>query len=131
MIPIDKQPHCSIEYIPNLHCVVQTWRGFAGSQKFRQSIQKTIEYFQTHPEVRYIISDTRQQEMVAREDTEWLATQANPQLVEAGLRKLAFIAPQSLLTKMAEERYAYLSEGLPEIRWFADFEQAKAWIGER
>lgn len=125
---IDHQAHCRIEYLPELQCVLQTWQGFAGSEKFRQSIQKTVEYFQTHPDVQAIISDTLQQGPVSPKDAEWVATVATPLLAQHGLRRMAFIVPENILTKMAEQHFARQTQGDLQIQWFTDVASAKAWI---
>jgi hypothetical protein len=125
---VDSQTYCVLEYLPEFQCMLQTWKGFAGSEKFRQSVQKTIDFFQTHQDVRYIISNTLEQGPVSPKDAEWVATVANPILEKHGLRKMAFIVPQNVITKMAEELFARQLQGKVEIRWFADLASAKAWI---
>ncbi len=124
---VDSQPHCEIEYLPDTLCIVQTWHGFADSARFRESLEKTIAFAEAN-EVRGIISDTREQRIVAAEDITWLSREGNPRLVAAGVRKLAFIAPRDEFTRMGENSYAYSSKGQMEIRWFVDFNQALAWI---
>lgn len=128
---LDTQSHCIIEYLPELHCVLQTWKGFAVSEKFRQSIRKTIEFFQTNTLASSIISDTTQQDAVKPQDAEWVATYATPILVKHGLRKLAFVAPKSVVTKMAEEHFARKAGEELEIRWFSDVAAAKTWISQK
>jgi hypothetical protein len=127
---LDNQAHCQIDYLPELFCLVQNWQGYAGSKKFRDSIEKTIAFTKMYP-VRYIISDTREQQIVASEDVAWLANVGNPHLVAAGVQKLAFIAPKDAFTLMGESNYASRSKGQLEVRWFTDFEEAKAWLLEK
>ncbi len=127
---IDKQSYCTLEYLPELHCLMQTWPGFARSQQFRASIQKTVEFFQSRPDVCSIISDTRKQEVVSKEDAEWVGAEMMPKLVQHGLQKMAFIAPEQVVTKLAEERFAQAVGERPQIRWFLTVDEAKNWIAE-
>jgi hypothetical protein len=126
---VDSQTHCQIDYIPEMRCIIQTWQGYARSDRFRDSIEKTIAYAQSH-EVRSIISDTREQKLVGVEDIKWLATEGNPRLYQAGIRKLAFIAPRDQMTKMGESDYASRSKDQIIVQWFVGLEQAKAWAEE-
>lgn len=124
---VDVQPHCQIEYLPELRCVVQTWRGYAASAQFRDSIEKTIAFSQTN-EITGIISDTRAQDIVAMEDIQWLASQGNPRLFAAGVKRLAFVSPRNPFTGMGESDYAHRTGKDMEIRWFATPELAKTWL---
>ena len=80
---IEDKPHCTIDYDPTLKCVIQTWRGFAGSQNFLASILKTIEVF-TQYDAEAIISNTQNAEVVKQADADWVATYANPILIQHG-----------------------------------------------
>ncbi len=122
------QAYCHIEYLPELRCLVQSWRGFAKSAEFRDAILKTVAFFETSGKAAYIISNTQQSEVVKKEDAEWVATYANPRLVEHGLQKIAFIVPTSILVKWSVNHFRAQSEEKPEIQWFDDIEQAKNWI---
>ena len=128
---VDTQPYCTLEYLPEFHCLLQTWEGFARSQQFRDSIQKSLEFFQAHShDVRSIISDTRKQEAVSKENAEWVGAEITPKLVQHGLQKMAFIAPEHIVTKWAEERFAQTAGERPQIRWFPTIDEAKTWISE-
>ena len=127
---VDSQAHCVIEYSPELQCIIQTWKGFAGSKNFRASIEKTIEFARANP-VRSVISDTREQNLVGMEDIKWLTEVGNPQLIEVGIQKLAFISPKDQLTRLGESDYAFRSKQQFIIQWFSDPEQAKAWIKKK
>lgn len=125
---IYNQSYCRIEYLPELRCVMQNWHGFAKSAEFRDAILKTIEFFETHEKAAYIISNTQHSEIVRKDDAEWVATYANPRLVEHGLRKITFIVPTNVLLKWSVEHFRAKSEETPAIQWFDDVEHAKAWI---
>lgn len=125
---IENKSHCVLEYDPALQCVVQTWKGFARSSDFRQSILKTIEFFQTHAGMRGIISNTQESEVVSEKDADWVAQEANPLLVKHGLQKIAFILPKSVLAKWSVDHFMQEVETIPAMQYFDNLEAAKAWI---
>ncbi len=125
---IDDKPHCTIDYDSNLKCVIQTWRGFAGSQNFRTSILKTIDVFAQH-DAETIISNTQEAEAVKQNDADWVTTYANPILIQHGLCRIAFIIPKSVLGKWSVSHFIQEStEQQLKMQYFDDLDKAKAWI---
>ncbi|MCP4104456.1 MAG: hypothetical protein GY749_02810 [Desulfobacteraceae bacterium] len=126
---IDDKPHCTIDYDPKLKCVIQTWRGFAGSQKFRASILETIDAFARH-DAEAIISNTQEAEAVKQNDADWVATYANPILIRHGLCRIAFIVPESVLGKWSVNHFMQESTEQLKMQYFDNFDKAKAWIAQ-
>ena len=127
---IEDKAHCTIEYDPTLKCVIQTWKGFAGSQKFRASLLKTLEVFETQ-EATSIINNTQHSKVVAAEDLDWSAREIDPKLIECGLRKIALIVPQDRFTRHSLAHFRQNSGEHFVIQHFADLDEAKAWIAEQ
>ena len=127
---IEDKPHCAIDYEPTLKCVIQTWRGFAGSQNFRASILKTIEVFKEY-DAEAIISNTQNAELVKPSDADWVATYANPILIQEGLRRIAFIIPNSVLLQWSVDHFMQETTGQQlTMQYFDNIDKAKAWIAE-
>ena len=128
---IEDKPHCTIEYDPDVKCVIQTWRGFAGSKAFRASLEKTVEVFKTH-DVTSIISNTRDSGVVDEEDAQWVPTKINPILIRNGLKKIAFIMPANVFAQWSIDHFLRKAEKQPlEAMRFDTLEQAQAWIREQ
>jgi hypothetical protein len=127
---IEDKAHCTIEYDPALKCVIQTWKGFAGSENFRASILKTIDAFAQH-EASSIISNTQDSKVVSQPDADWVAEYANPILISHGLRKMAFIVPVNVFARRSVDRFREETKGQAlAIRYFDDVDKAKAWLAE-
>ena len=125
---IEKKAHCTIEYDSKFKCVIQTWEGFAGSQQFRESLLKTVDVFTTHTATS-IISDTQHSNVVTEKDLEWGAKEIFPKLIESGLRKVAFIVPQSVFAKWSIEHFTQQTSGEQlTIQYFDDLDTAKSWV---
>ncbi len=127
---IEDKAHCTIEYDPALKCVIQTWKGFAGSENFRASIMKTIDVFAQH-EANSIISNTQNSKVVSQPDADWVASYANPILISHGFRKMAFIVPENVFARRSVDRFLDETKGQAvAIRYFDDVDKAKAWVSE-
>ena len=86
-----------LERDDNLICLIQNWKGFATSEKFRECIKKTHELFEDK-KLNKILSNTKDFGMVKKEDTDWVTTNSMPILIKNGLKYITFI---SLILRMA------------------------------
>lgn len=118
-----------IERDDKLKCLIQNWRGFANSDKFRDGIKQTEELFKDKT-LNKIISNTKDFGMVKKEDTEWVSNQSMPILIERGLKYMAFVVPSNVFSQMSVENFKKQSENVVQIRYFDDVEKAKEWMEE-
>lgn len=127
---IDDQPHCRIEYHPETQCVTQTWKGFAKSSEFRASIEKTIDVFrQYHPT--FILSDTREADVVDQADAEWVVQHANPILISQGMTKIAFVLPKKFFARWSVDHFFRGAKNQPlKAAAFEEPDAAWAWLAE-
>lgn len=118
-----------IERDDNLKCLIQNWKGFATSEKFREGIQKSVEQF-NDKKLNKILSNTKDFGMVKKEDTEWLNNNAMPLLIKNGLKYAAFVVPSNVFSQMSVENFKKDASGPVEIRYFDDAAKAKQWLAE-
>ena len=118
-----------IERDDQLKCLIQNWKGFASSERFREGIQKTIELFRDK-KLDKILSNTKDFGMVKKEDTEWVNTHAMPILIKNGLRYMAFIVPSNIFSQMSVENFKKEMAGPVELRFYEDIAKAKEWMAE-
>lgn len=118
-----------IEIDEHLQCVIQNWRGFASSEKYREAIHQTVDLFRTR-KLNKILSNTKNFGIVKREDTDWTNSYAMPLLIDSGLRYAAFIAPENVLPQMSIENFRRGSPGVVEIKYFEEVKDAKQWMEE-
>ena len=118
-----------IERDDNLKCLIQNWKGFATSERFREGIQKTIDLFKDK-KLDKILSNTKDFGMVKKEDTEWVNSYSMPLLIKSGLRYMAFIIPSNVFSQMSVENFKKEMAGPVELRFYDDVEKAKQWMAE-
>lgn len=116
-----------IERDDNLKCLIQNWKGFASSERFRESIKKTIELFEDK-KLNKILSNTKDFGMVKKEDTEWVGTYSMPLLIKNGLKYMAFVVPTNVFTQMSVDNFKKDASGPVEIRYFDDVVKARQWF---
>ncbi len=121
------KPYLTIEFNASLGCINQHWKGFAKSEEFRHGIEKSLELFKQH-KANKIISNTKNFAVVRKEDTDWVATQITPLLVQNGLRYMAFILPSSAFTKLSVDNFKSKADDVVQIRYFDDQQMAEAWL---
>ncbi|WP_017731131.1 hypothetical protein [Nafulsella turpanensis] len=118
-----------IERDDELKCLIQNWKGFASSERFREGIQKSIDLFKDK-KLNKILSNTKDFGMVKKEDTEWVNSYSMPLLIKDGLKYMAFVVPSNVFSQMSVENFKKQSEGPVEIRYFDDVSKAKEWMAE-
>jgi hypothetical protein len=104
------------------------WQGFVTSAVFRQAIAEALGLAREH-RITGWVADDRLLGPVRPADMEWIATEIMPELVGAGLRRLARIEAEDPLNQLlikqmhsaAHERASF------EQRLFTDVAQARAW----
>lgn len=118
-----------IECDENTKCLIQNWKGLAGSLRFRESIEKTIELFE-EKKLDKILSNTKESGMVKKVDTDWVGTYAMPILIKNGLKFMAFVVPNNIFTQRSIDNFKHNAPGPVEIRYFNDDAQAREWFAE-
>jgi hypothetical protein len=122
-----QKPYLTLEYDEPQKCVIQHWKGFATSEQFREGIQKTVEFFEKKNPSR-LISDTKDFAVVKKEDTDWVATQATPNLIKHGLKFMAFVLPTSAFTQISVNNFKSKASDILQIQYFDDLGRAKDWL---
>ncbi len=104
MLNILDTPYAKISYDPKTERLYQTWIGYASVEQFKAAIDITVAFFRTNNNVTSILSDTTEQAVLAREGSDYAAS-VMPDLIQFGLKKVAFILPVSSFTKLALENF--------------------------
>ena len=128
MILLEKR-YVTLERDDQSKCLTQTWKGFAKSEDFREAIKHSLEIIKKG-EVDKIISDTKEASLVKKEDTQWVAEVITPQMVQHGLRYMAFIIPTSVFTQMAIDNFKEKADEVVKIGYFDQVDKATAWLQE-
>ena len=126
MLLINK-PYVTIERDDHLKCLIQTWKGFAKSEDFRAAIHASLEVFKKE-KINKIISNTKSAALVNKEDTDWVAQVITPQMVQYGLRYMAFIVPNDVFTQLSVDNFKKEANSVVSIRYFDQLETATQWL---
>ena len=105
--------------------LTQTWTGFSSTEVFREAIDKTASFMKTNL-VTTIISDTLKQSVVKPEDTQYAAS-IMPTLFKSGLKAMAFIMPQNVLTQMSLKGFDSAQKN-DNVQFFASVAEAQKWL---
>ena len=124
-----KKPYVTIERDDQLKCLIQTWKGFAKSENFREAITQSLEIIKKGG-LDKIISNTKDFALVKKEDTDWVAQVITPQMVKHGLRYMAFIVPTNVFTQITVDNFKEKADAVVKIRYFDQVEAAKEWMAE-
>ena len=124
-----RKSYVTIERDDQLKCLIQTWKGFAKSENFREAINQSLEIIKKGG-LDKIISDTKDAALVSKDDTKWVAQVVTPQMVQHGLRYMAFIVPANVFTQIAVDNFKEDADSVVKIRYFDQVEDAKDWMSK-
>ncbi|WP_224997190.1 hypothetical protein [Cesiribacter sp. SM1] len=117
-----------IEYDAEKKLLIQNWRGFATSAEFREGIEKSVEIFRQKKPSR-LLSNTQNSSLVKKEDTEWAATYGIGNMLQNGLKAVAFIISTNAFTQMSVSNFKDQTKNAPFVmQYFDDVEKATNWL---
>ena len=128
---VAEEKNAKIEYFAEQKLLIQTWSGYVSSEVFRKIIDRTVAFFAEKP-VQALISDTTLMSIVKKEDTEYAAG-VMPALLKNGLRKMAFVLPESSFTKLSVKNFEnQAKEKAPVedelVKNFGNLKTAREWV---
>lgn len=132
---VHQKPYVTTTFDTSVPCITQVWNGYANSTEFREATLRVLGFVQVckleYPHIQFLV-DARKLGPLCREDMEWAAQVADPQLYAAGMRKIAFIVPSSALGRTSLKTYQHSAEKVfespIESRQFADPAEALLWL---
>lgn len=119
-------PVLSLDFDAIKKVLTQDWKGYATSAQFREGIDKTVDYVNSGA-VAYIISNTSNQRPVGPEDSKYAAS-VMPKLFASGVKAMAFVIPQNVITKLALSSFAREQGMPPNVRYFDNLAEAEKWL---
>jgi hypothetical protein len=122
---VHQNENVKISYDKNKKRLIQEWKGFASSQVFRDAIDKTSDFVKAN-DVRTIISDTLQQNVVKPDDAEYAAS-VIPTMARNGMKAMAFIVPENVFTKLSLDKFSHSVKG-ENTKYFKTRDEAESWL---
>jgi len=117
----------------SIPCLEWIGKKFISSEMFRESEEKSLsfysEYARKFPNLQWYV-DARKVGAISHDDTQWVAQTILPQFAIMGLKKEAFVVPESAFGKVAIDDYMSESGDRIQIEVFDSEAKAKAWLAE-
>jgi len=109
-------------------CVAMTWQGYATSRAFREANEQIVAVIAKHKTAK-MLADVKHFVLIGAEDQTWLAADWIPRAMAAGMTIVAMVLPTFHFNRVAIANVAEkLDPGRLMLRFFADREDARAWL---
>jgi hypothetical protein len=112
-------------------CLEWIGKKFLSSEEFRQSEEKSLEYYlqykKQYPGLGWFVNAS-QVGAVSPRDTQWVAQEILPKFAAAGLKKEAFVIESNASGEMTIQTYESQAGQIIEIKMFNNGDAAKSWL---
>ena len=126
-------PTVVISYDRGKSVLFQKWEGFATSEIFRKAMEVTFE-FMSKENINLILSDIREQKVVAPREQEYTKNLALEFLHERKNLKVAIVGRINSVVMACAQRYdrSLAAEVKEEVnRFFDDIDEALLWLSQK
>ena len=121
------EPYLSIRWRSVPHILYAELKGYATSAEFRGALLKGVQPIREHHVVGYV-SDARKAKVFVTEDLQWVSEVWLPQVVKAGLKRMAMVtADQGLGKAIIEEVAKEIDNHGLSMRKFNSVAAATVW----
>jgi hypothetical protein len=121
-------PHLTIVWDDATKCVSLTWRGFVYGDTARDSLNRALAFMEQKRTHRWL-GDMRKLKVWGEEEMQWINNDWFPRAFDGGLRRLAYVIPESALAQMALQRMMkQVKNEVCDIAYFSDPDEAKRWL---
>lgn len=118
----------TIDYDPDVPCVLMIWKGYATSAAFREGNARVLTEI-TNRHASKLLGDVTNFVLIGAEDQAWLNEVWIPRAMHAGLRKVALVQPSFYFNRVAIDTVAKkLDRDRVELGFFDNRDAAKAWL---
>lgn len=125
MQKILEKPYATIYLDAAKKRLYQSWFGYLTVEQFKAAIDISVMCFKEN-DLNTILSDTTHQAVLAKEGSDYAASVV-PELMENGMKKIAFVLPKSIFTKLAVQNFTEQSQnGISGS--FSSIEEAEHWL---
>lgn len=120
-----KNNFVELSYYAGKKLLIQKWTGYIEVDSFKKAIDEVMAASSDYT-VEKILSDTRDQAILKREATDYAASKM-PELIKRGLKKMAFLLPESAFTKLSVNHFAKKANS-EVIQFFSGEKEAEEWL---
>ncbi len=126
MIQIIESQEVKLYYDSDRKQLKASYLGFVRSSNFRHAIDSIVESSVKY-DVHSLLVDSLNQGPVSKEDNEY-ASSTMPSLAENGLKYMAFVMPQQIITAMGVKRFSKINNSDVQLGHFTRIDEAEDWI---
>ncbi|MCB0757305.1 MAG: STAS/SEC14 domain-containing protein [Flavobacteriales bacterium] len=121
-----------LEVQPRQRFLRSTWSGIFVGERYRALLQRVMHAVERDA-LRYWLTDARQAGPISKEDQAWTMREFTPQVMKAGIERIAIVGSEDPLNAQAVERFvsATPDEAPYAVRFFPDPSIAMLWLLER
>ena len=107
------------------------WKAFSTGERFRDGANDLLEFIKEQ-DARKLIVNTRGIKAHNDEETEWLAEEWVPKIIDAGIESSVTVHRDSVVSEMdMEDFYEKMDDFDYESTMTDDMDEAREWIVER
>ncbi|MBK8583742.1 MAG: hypothetical protein WAT61_06625 [Flavobacteriales bacterium] len=121
-----------LEVQPVQRFVRSTWNGVFMGERYRSLLQRIMNVVERDA-LRYWLTDARKAGAISPEDQAWTMREFTPQVMQAGIERIAIVGSEDPGNARAVERFvAATPDDAPyAVRFFEDPSIAMLWLLER
>jgi hypothetical protein len=127
-MPHLEKDYVVIEYDGSLDAAKLRWRGFVDGEKFREALNEGLVLVEQESADNWF-ADLRELETVAEEDQQWSNEEWFPRAIDAGLKNMAIVQPESVVAEMSVDNIIQEVDGADLVtHYFDDPDDAREWL---
>lgn len=112
-------------------CVQATGQGFIEGEALRVPMNQGLELLKEKKASRWL-ADMREQKVLVQADQDWTVQDWTPRAVSTGLKKSAFVIPESALGQLTLKKItSRVGEYELKMAYFSSLEEARKWLNAR
>ena len=115
-------------YLTEIKLIQLRWKKQSNTDEYRKMFQALVDFAQKN-EVRFIISDMRQEGFVSVDDAKWLEEEILKKAIDLGVEKIALINEGTIFSAVyADSIKRKLLKSPVKVQLFDEMNSAKAWL---
>lgn len=126
-----ESPEINIEWDEMDKLVIMEWKGFVIGEKFRNAVDKGLELLIEKRGSKWL-ADLTTMGVISQQDQKWADEDWFPRAAKSGIRYMAMITPEKMISKMSVRNVINKVGDLEiETEYFGSREEAKTWLRSR
>jgi hypothetical protein len=118
----------SVNWDITLQSIIMEWTGFVHGEDFRKTVNQGLDLLIEQKGCKWM-ADLSEMEVIAQEDQRWLDEEWFPRAAQAGVKYIAMVRPEKVISQISVRRVTGKVGGLEiETAYFDSPEKAKEWL---